>query len=154
MHPELLTLLSAVAAVTDQIEVGGAVSSYGLPHCAARMLANIDHISSGRAAWDLASSVSDEETRNFDRQQHYGHAERYARAGEFIEAVQKLWDSWGNKALFRNTASRHYADPEAPITLITMETSSTYGPINEPRPPQRHPVLIVRILPPPRCAAR
>ncbi|SHM69833.1 LLM class flavin-dependent oxidoreductase [Phytopseudomonas punonensis] len=144
VRPEPLTLLSALAAVTDRIGVGGTVSSsYALPYSAARMLANIDHISGGRAAWNLVTSVSDGEARNFGRQQHYGHAERYARAGEFIEVVQKLWDSWGDEALLLDAQQGVFADPDAFHYLHHRgEFFDIKGPINIPRPPQGQPVLI------------
>lgn len=144
VRPEPLTLLAALAAVTDHIGVGGTVSSsYALPYTAARMLANIDHISGGRGAWNLVTSVSDGEARNYGRQQHYGHAERYARAEEFIEVVQKLWDSWGDDALLLDAQSGRYAEPEAFHYLNHAGNFfDVKGPINIPRPPQGQPVLI------------
>ena len=144
VRPEPLTLLAALAAVTDHIGVGGTVSSsYALPYSAARMLANIDHISGGRAAWNLVTSVSDGEARNFGRPEHYGHAERYARAAEFIEVVQKLWDSWGDDALVLDAEQGIYANPEAFHYLHHQgEFFDIKGPINIPRPPQGQPVLI------------
>ncbi len=59
------------------------------------MLANIDHISGGRSAWNVVTSVSYGEARNCGREKHFSHGERYERASEFTDVVQKLWDSWG-----------------------------------------------------------
>ncbi|MGI4838158.1 MAG: LLM class flavin-dependent oxidoreductase [Janthinobacterium lividum] len=143
-RPEPLTLLAALAAVTDQIGIGGTVSSsYSAPYTAARMLANIDHISGGRAAWNVVTSVSDGEARNHGRTEHFAHGERYGRASEFIEVVQKLWDSWGDDALVKNTREGLYADP-AKFHYVDHhgEHFDVRGPINIPRPPQGQPVLI------------
>lgn len=144
VRPEPITLLSALAAITDNIGIGGTISSsYAVPYTAARMLANIDHISAGRAAWNLVTSVSDGEARNFGRPSHFSHAERYDRAAEFIDVVQKLWDSWGDDALVLNSDEGVYADPAA-FTYIDHKGThfDVKGPINIPRPPQGHPVLI------------
>lgn len=143
-RPEPLTLLAALAAVTDQIGIGGTVSSsYSAPYTAARMLANIDHISGGRVAWNVVTSVSDGEARNHGRTEHFAHGERYGRASEFIEVVQKLWDSWGDDALVKNTREGLYADP-ARFHYVDHhgEHFDVRGPINIPRPPQGQPVLI------------
>jgi alkanesulfonate monooxygenase SsuD/methylene tetrahydromethanopterin reductase-like flavin-dependent oxidoreductase (luciferase family) len=114
VRPEPLTLLAALAAVTDHIGIGGTVSSsYSAPYTAARQLANIDHISGGRAAWNVVTSVSDGEARNHGRPQHFGHGARYERAEEFIDVVQKLWDSWGDDALLKDAANGLFADPSA-----------------------------------------
>ena len=144
VRPEPLTLLAALAAVTDRIGVGGTVSSsYSPPYSAARMLANIDHISGGRSAWNVVTSVSDGEARNYGRSEHYSHAERYGRADEFIDVVQKLWDSWGDGALVTDAESGVYADPER-FTYVDHQGANfqVRGPINIPRPPQGQPVLI------------
>lgn len=144
VRPEPLTLLSALAAVTDHIGLGGTISSsYNEPYAAARMLANIDHISHGRVGWNLVTSVSDGEARNFGRAQHYGHAERYRRAAEFIDVVGKLWDSWEADALVLDRERGQFADP-AKFHYIDHhgEWFDVRGPINVPRPPQGQPVLI------------
>ena len=143
-RPEPLTLLAALAAVTDHIGIGGTVSSsYSAPYTAARMLANIDHISEGRAAWNVVTSVSDGEARNHGRAEHFAHGERYARAEEFIGVVQKLWDSWGDDALIKDAQQGLYADPSR-FHYIDHHGAhfNVRGPINIPRPPQGQPVLI------------
>ncbi|MBC3478007.1 LLM class flavin-dependent oxidoreductase [Pseudomonas taiwanensis] len=144
VRPEPMTLLSALAAVTDKIGVGGTVSSsYQPPYSVARMLANIDHISGGRAAWNVVTSVSDGEARNYGRSHHYSHAERYEKASEFIDVVTRLWDSWGDGALLPRTEDGFYADPEHMRYINHNGRHFTVkGPINLPRPPQGQPVLI------------
>lgn len=144
VRPEPLTTLAALAAVTDHIGIGGTVSSsYSAPYTAARMLANVDHISGGRSAWNLVTSVSDGEARNYGRSQHFGHAERYGRANEFIELVQHLWDSWGDGALVLDAESGRYADPTK-FHYVNHHGANfdVRGPLNIPRPPQGQPVLI------------
>ncbi|WP_213875804.1 LLM class flavin-dependent oxidoreductase [Pseudomonas sp. dw_358] len=143
-RPEPLTLLAALAAVTEHIGIGGTVSSsYSAPYTAARMLANIDHISGGRAAWNVVTSVSDGEARNHGRSEHFAHGERYERAEEFIDVVQKLWDSWGDDALVKDVENGLYADPSRFHYVDHHgEHFDVRGPINIPRPPQGQPVLI------------
>ncbi|KJF70746.1 LLM class flavin-dependent oxidoreductase [Agrobacterium rhizogenes] len=143
-RPEPLTTLAALGAVTDHIGIGGTISSsYASPYAAARMLANIDHISGGRAAWNLVTSVSDGEARNFGREQHFGHEERYLRAIEFADVMGKLWDSWEADALVLDKKSGVFADPTK-FHYIDHEGDffKIRGPINVPRPPQGRPVLI------------
>lgn len=143
-RPEPMTMLAALAAVTDRIGLGGTISSsYANPFAAARTIANIDHISGGRAAWNLVTSVSDGEARNFGRDAHYSHEERYRRALEFADVVTKLWDSWEDGALVIDKASGVFADP-AKFHYIDHEGEffKVRGPINVPRPPQGRPVLI------------
>jgi FMN-dependent oxidoreductase (nitrilotriacetate monooxygenase family) len=144
VRPEPMTLLSALAAVTDRIGLGGTVSSsYQPPYSTARMLANIDHISGGRAAYNVVTSVSDGEARNYGRDEHFSHAARYERASEFIEVVQKPWDSWGDDALLHKSSDGFYADPQH-FHYVDHDGPSfkVKGPINLPRPPQGQPVLI------------
>ncbi|WP_313611802.1 NtaA/DmoA family FMN-dependent monooxygenase [Pantoea piersonii] len=141
---EPLTLLAALAAVTDRIGLGGTVSSsYSLPYTTARQLANIDHLSGGRAAWNLVTSVSDAEARNFGRDSHYSHAERYARAAEFITLMKKLWDSFDDDAIVIDKANALFARPDGFRYLNHHETFfDVRGPLNIPRPPQGYPVVI------------
>lgn len=141
---EPMTLLSALAAVTDDIGLGGTISSsYSLPYSAARMLANIDHISAGRAAWNLVTSVSDAEARNFGRPQHFSHQARYERAAEYIALVKQLWDSFEEHAFVGDKKGAQYARPDAFHYLHHQgDAFQVKGPLNVERPPQGHPVLI------------
>jgi len=141
---EPLTLLAALAVVTDRIGLGGTVSSsYSLPYTTARQLANIDHLSNGRAAWNVVTSVSDAEARNFGRDSHYSHNERYARAAEFINLMKKLWDSFDDDAMVIDKANAAFARPDAFHYLDHHDTFfDVRGPLNIPRPPQGYPVVI------------
>ncbi len=86
---EPLTLLSALAAVTERIGlVGTASTSFNEPYHIARKFASLDHISGGRAGWNLVTSSSEHEAKNFNRDRHFDHAERYARAAEFAEVTE------------------------------------------------------------------
>src|ERR1700733_14265924 len=138
-----LTLLPALAAVTTHIGVvATATTSYNEPYHIARKFASLDHISGGRAGWNVVTSSNIAEAYNFGREQHYEHGERYDRAIEFVEVVQGLWDSWDDDAMVRDRASARYFDPAKLHTLNHQGTHfSVRGPLNVARPPQGHPVL-------------
>ncbi len=141
---EPLTLLAALAAVTDRIGLGGTVSSsYSDPYTTARQLANIDHISGGRAAWNVVTSLTHAEARNFGRSQHFSHEDRYRRAAEFIDVMKALWDSFEEDALVVEKNSARFADPARFHRFDHRgESFEVQGPLNLPRPPQGHPVVI------------
>lgn len=141
---EPLTLLSALSAVTERIGlVSTASTSYNEPFHVARKMASIDHLSGGRAGWNIVTSTLTSEARNFGRDEHIGHAERYARAREFTEIVLGLWDSWDDDAFQRNKKSGLFFSPEKLHTLAHRgEYFSVQGPLNIPRPPQGYPVLV------------
>jgi len=141
---EPITLLSALAMATDHIGLTATAStSYNEPYHVARKFASLDHISGGRAGWNLVTSVQDAEAQNFGREQHYSHEERYARAREFAEVVKGLWDSWEDDAFLRDVESGLYFDPDKLHTLdFKGEHFFVKGPLNVPRPPQGHPVIV------------
>lgn len=141
---EPLTLLAALAAVTNRIGLGGTVSSsYSDPYTTARQLANIDHISGGRAAWNVVTSLTHAEARNFGRSQHFSHEDRYRRAAEFIDVMKALWDSFEEDALVVEKNSARFADPARFHRVDHRgESFEVQGPLNLPRPPQGHPVVI------------
>ncbi|MEE4453521.1 LLM class flavin-dependent oxidoreductase [Novosphingobium resinovorum] len=144
IHVEPLTLLSALAVSTSRIGLGATIStSYSEPYHAARMFASIDHFSGGRAAWNAVTSVNDGEARNFSREEHLGHAERYERAAEFIDVVRLLWDTWEEDAIAPDKAAARYSDP-ARIHYADHRGKwfQVKGPLGAVRPPQGHPVLI------------
>lgn len=140
---EPLTLLSAIAAVTKRIGlVSTATTSYNEPYTIARKFASLDHISHGRAGWNVVTSANRSEAHNFGRAEHYEHGARYARAIEFVEVVRGLWDSWDDDAFVRDRPSRRYFLPEKLHLLEHRgEHFSVRGPLNVARPPQGHPVL-------------
>ncbi len=91
----------------------------------ARKFASLDHISGGRAGWNLVTSGMAAEALNFNRDAHYGHAERYERANEFAEVVTALWDSWDDDAFMRDKASGQFFDPgEDACRSITRASTS------------------------------
>ncbi|NUT10926.1 MAG: LLM class flavin-dependent oxidoreductase [Nonomuraea sp.] len=140
---EPLTLLAALAAVTDHIGLIATVSTtYNEPFHVARKFASLDHISGGRAGWNIVTSASEAEARNFgvDRP---AHAARYARATEFLEVVGKLWDSWEDDAIVGDRVGGRYADTGK---IHAIEHAGAHfavrGPLNTSRPPQGHPLLV------------
>src|SRR5690606_7161332 len=112
-HFEPLTLLSALAAVTEQIGLIATVSTtYNEPYHVARKFASLDQISGGRSGWNLVTSSGEGEAQNFNLDAHVDHAQRYARAAEFHDVVLGLWDSWEDDAFIRDKDSGVYFEPE------------------------------------------
>lgn len=144
IHPEPLTLLTALALSTQRIGLGATISTtYSEPYHVARMFASIDHFSGGRAAWNAVTSVNDGEARNFSKAEHLGHAARYDRAAEFIEVTRLLWDTWEEDAIAPDKASGRYADAsKIHYADHRGEWFQVKGPLGAVRPPQGHPVLI------------
>ena len=141
---EPITLISALAGVTNRIGLTCTAStSYNEPFHVARKFASLDHISGGRAGWNLVTSGMAAEALNFNRDAHYGHAERYERANEFAEVVTALWDSWDDDAFMRDKASGQMFDPAKMHVLNHVgKHFKVKGPLNIPRPPQGHPVIV------------
>lgn len=143
-HFEPLTLLSALAAVTSRIGLVATVTTtYNEPYHVARKFASLDHLSGGRAGWNLVTSANAAEAWNFGRDHHLEHARRYARAEEFIDVVTGLWDSWEDDAFVRDKASGRYAD--ASKLHVQDHRGAEFrvrGPLNVARPPQGWPVRV------------
>ncbi|MCO4877287.1 LLM class flavin-dependent oxidoreductase [Paraburkholderia caribensis] len=141
---EPLTLLSALAAVTQRIGlVGTASTTFNEPYHIARKFASLDHISGGRAGWNLVTSSSALEAKNFNFDEHLAHARRYERAVEFAEVVEGLWDSWDEDAFVRDKASGRYFDPSKRHVLDHRgEFFNVRGPLNVERSPQGRPVVV------------
>ncbi|QXG47987.1 LLM class flavin-dependent oxidoreductase [Pseudomonas viridiflava] len=143
-HFEPLTLLSALSAVTDHIGlIATATTTYNEPYHVARKFASLDHLSGGRAGWNLVTSDAAAEAQNFGRSEHVGHAERYSRAREFHQVVTGLWNSWADDAFTRDKASGQYYDP-AKVQVLNHqgEHFSVKGPLNVARSPQGQPVVV------------
>ncbi len=141
---EPLTLLSAVAGATKRIGLGATVStSFSEPYNVARFFASLDHISGGRAAWNVVTSANDFAARNFGHAKLPPHSERYERAGEFVEVVKKLWNSWEPDAFIYDTAEKLTFDP-AKFHLVQHEGKHfrVHGGLNIAPAPQGHPVII------------
>jgi FMN-dependent oxidoreductase (nitrilotriacetate monooxygenase family) len=141
---EPITLLSALSAVTKNIGfVATASTSYNEPYHIARKFASLDHISGGRAGWNLVTSSSEHEAHNFGRDEHYAHGERYERAEEFADVVRGLWDTWEDDAFPRDKESGIYFDPDKQHILNHKgKHFKVRGPLNVARAPQGHPVLV------------
>ncbi len=143
-HFEPLTLLSALAAVTERIGLIATVSTtYNEPYHVARKFASLDQISGGRAGWNLVTSSGHGEAENFNLQKHVEHATRYARAEEFHDVVLGLWDSWEDDAFVRDRESGVYFDPDKLHVLHHHgEHFQVRGPLNVARSPQGRPVVV------------
>ena len=140
---EPLTLLSALAASTEHIGlIATASTTYNHPYTLARAFASLDHLSGGRAGWNIVTSSSAIEAGNFGIERP-DHARRYERAEEFLEVVAALWDSFGDDAIVADTTSGVYADTDriAPIDHHG-EFFDVAGPLNVPRPVQGYPLLV------------
>jgi N-acetyl-S-(2-succino)cysteine monooxygenase len=140
---EPITLLSGIAGLTERIGlVSTATTSYNEPYNVARKFASLDHISGGRAGWNVVTSANISEAFNFGREAHFEHGERYDRALEFTEVVFGLWDSWDDDAFLRDRTTGRYFDPTKLHTLNHKgEHFSVRGPLNVARPPQGRPVI-------------
>jgi N-acetyl-S-(2-succino)cysteine monooxygenase len=141
---EPLTLLSALSAVTEHIGlVATASTTYNEPYHLARKFASLDHLSGGRAGWNIVTSSQDAEARNFNRDHHMDHALRYERAREFVRVTTGLWDSWDDDAFLRDKESGVYVDPDKVHVLNHKDKHfSVRGPLNVARPVQGYPVLV------------
>ncbi|MBN8992866.1 MAG: LLM class flavin-dependent oxidoreductase [Rhizobiales bacterium] len=139
-----LVVLSIIAGATKHLGLGATISTtYAQPYVLARTLATLDHLSGGRAAWNIVTSFQDSEARNFGLTEQLAREERYERADEFLEVVTRLWDSWEDGALVRDRRTPLFADP-ARVHRIDHSGKwfNVRGPLNVSRPPQGRPVFI------------
>ncbi len=141
---EPITLLAALATHTTRIGlVATASTSYNEPFHVARKFASLDHLSNGRAGWNLVTSGQENEARNFNRETHYQHGERYDRAREFARVVLGLWDSWDDDAFVRDKETGQFFHPDKLHNLNHRgEHFSVLGALNIPRCPQGYPVIV------------
>jgi N-acetyl-S-(2-succino)cysteine monooxygenase len=141
---EPVTLLTALAGATTRIGLGGTVStSFSEPYNVARQFASLDHISAGRAAWNVVTSANDYAARNFGHATLPPHALRYEKAGEFVDVVNALWNTWDDDAFILDRASGLFFDP-AGLHAVHHEGKffKVDGALNIARSPQGHPVII------------
>ena len=141
---EPFTLLAALAGATEHIGlVATASTTYDEPYHVARRFASLDHISGGRAGWNVVTTGNPETALNFGLDEHVEHGERYKRAREFFDVVTGLWDSFADDAFVRDVESGVYFDPEKMHTLNHKgEFLAVKGPLNIARPPQGWPVIV------------
>lgn len=149
-HPSFLcrfeptTLISVLSATTTHIGLGATVStSFNEPFNVARIFGSIDHISNGRAAWNVVTSSNAAAALNFNLDQHLEHELRYERAQEFVDVVKGLWDCWEDGAIVADKATGQYVDADKVRPLNHKgRFFRVKGPINMARCPQGHPVII------------
>ena len=149
-HPSFLcrfeptTLISVLSASTRHLGLGATVSTtYGEPYHVARTFASIDHISNGRAAWNVVTSSRDKAALSFSRDEHLEHDLRYEVAQEFVDVVRGLWDCWEDGAIVAEKATGTYLD-ETKVRRLNHRGRffQVEGPVNMSRSPQGHPVII------------
>ena len=141
---EPTTLIGALSAVTRHIGLGATVStSFGEPYHVARAFASLDHLSGGRAAWNVVTSSNSVAALNFSREKHYEHDLRYEIASEFVDVVRGLWDCWDDDAVVADRATGKFLDA-AKVHPLNHKGRffSVKGPMNMQRCPQGHPIII------------
>jgi FMN-dependent oxidoreductase (nitrilotriacetate monooxygenase family) len=149
-HPSFLcrfeptTLISVLSGCTKHVGLGATVStSFGEPYHVARTFASLDHISRGRAAWNVVTSSAAAAALNFSREKHFEHELRYEIANEFVDVVTGLWDCWDEGAIVADKDTGQYIDPSKVRALNHKgRFFQVKGPINMARAPQGHPVII------------
>ncbi len=139
-----LTLLPVLAMFTEHLGlIATASTTFEPAYTIARRFASLDHISGGRAAWNLVTTSNPDTALNFGMTEHMEHGERYRRAREFFDVVTGLWDSWADDAFIRDVEEGLYFDPERLHVLDHKgEFLSVRGPLNIARPIQGWPVIV------------
>ncbi|HKA56032.1 MAG TPA: LLM class flavin-dependent oxidoreductase [Candidatus Binatia bacterium] len=139
-----LTLLPALAVVTEHLGlIATASTTYNDPYHIARKFASLDHLSGGRAGWNVVTSGNPHEAMNFGLEEHVEHETRYRRAREFFDVVTGLWDSWADDAFIRDVETGIYFDPgKLHILNHEGEFLKVRGPLNIARPIQGWPVIV------------
>lgn len=142
LEPTLL--LTALAAVTEHIGlIATASTSYNEPYNLARRFASLDHISGGRAGWNIVTTAGADAARNFGLDDTPLHRDRYRRAAEFVEVSTKLWDSWADDAVVADKEAGVHARADRVRGIAhTGEFFRVDGPLNVQRPPQGYPLLV------------
>ncbi len=139
-----LILLPALAVVTEHLGlIATASTTYNEPYHVARKFASLDHISGGRAGWNVVTSGNPDEAMNFGLEEHVEHTARYRRAREFFDVVTGLWDSWADDAFIRDAETGVFFDPEK-LHILNHKGKHfrVRGPLNIARPIQGWPVIV------------
>ncbi len=141
---EPFTLLSALAAITEHIGlIATGSTTFDEPYHIARRFASLDHISGGRAGWNIVTTSNPDAALNFGREDHMEHGDRYRRAREFYDVVTGLWDSFADDAFVRDAEQGLYFDP---ARMHVLDHKGNYlsvrGPLNIARPVQGWPVIV------------
>ncbi|MBV9793647.1 MAG: NtaA/DmoA family FMN-dependent monooxygenase [Actinobacteria bacterium] len=139
-----ISVLSALAATTSRIGlIGTGSTTYSKPWELARRFATLDHLSGGRAGWNIVTTVTPLAAAAFGEPFHPDHADRYARAHEFVEVVQRVWDSWDDDAVIGDREHGVWADRgRLHDPRFHGQYYDSQGVLPFPRPPQGHPVLV------------
>jgi FMN-dependent oxidoreductase (nitrilotriacetate monooxygenase family) len=143
-NPDPVSLISTLSAVTERIGLVATLSTtYHEPYAVASKFGTLDHLSGGRAGWNVVTTWEDKAALNFSRSKAMEKADRYVRGREFIDACTALWDSWDDAAVLQDRASGRFLDP-ALIRPVEhrSDSFSVRGPLRQPRPPQGWPVLV------------
>ncbi|HYM73166.1 MAG TPA: LLM class flavin-dependent oxidoreductase [Stellaceae bacterium] len=149
-HPSFMcrfeptTLLAVLSTCTTHLGLGATVStSFNEPFNVARIFGSLDHLSGGRAAWNVVTSSNTKAALNFNLEEHLDHELRYARANEFVDVVRGLWDCWDDGAIVADTATGQFIDAGKVRQLNHKgRFFQVKGPVNMARCPQGHPVII------------
>jgi len=142
-RPDAFTVLAALAAVTEHLGLAAtATATYNEPYELARKIASLDHLSGGRAAWNVVTSPDAWTGENFRRGGFLAREDRYPRAIEFVEAARTLWDSWAPDAISADTGIGEYADPDAGRFAHHGPHFGIEGRFTVPRTPQGRPIVI------------
>lgn len=141
---EPITVMTAIVAATERIGViGTASTTYTEPYNLARQFAALDHLSRGRAGWNIVTTGAANAAANFGLDAHPLHRDRYSRAEEYVEVVTKLWDSWEDDAVVADRESGLFADTDKIHSIDHVgEHFRVKGPLNAPRSPQGRPVYV------------
>lgn len=139
-----VSLLSVLSSVTEKVGLVATLSTtYNEPYDIAAKFATLDHLSGGRAGWNVVTTSDDKAAANFSRQAAMDKADRYMRGREFVDVCTALWDSWEDQALVRDTASGRFCDPSRIHAIDCKGASfSVKGPLRMPRPVQGWPLLV------------
>jgi FMN-dependent oxidoreductase (nitrilotriacetate monooxygenase family) len=141
---EPTVLLAAIAAVTERIGlIATASTTYNEPYNLARRFASVDHISGGRAGWNVVTTAGDAAARNFSLAGQPAHSQRYERAAEFLDVAKKLWDSWEDDAVVADKGAGVWADSSS-VHPVNHEGRhfQVEGALDVPRSVQGHPVIV------------
>ena len=149
-HPSFMcrfeptTLISVLSTMTTHVGLGATVStSFSEPFNVARLFGSIDHLSGGRAAWNVVTSSNAKAAQNFNLDEHLEHELRYQRAEEFVDVVRGLWDCWEDRAIVANKETGQFIDANKVRPLNHHgRFFQVRGPVNQSRSPQGHPVII------------
>jgi FMN-dependent oxidoreductase (nitrilotriacetate monooxygenase family) len=139
-----LTLLPVLAVATNHLGlIATASTTFEQPYLIARRFASLDHISGGRAGWNIVTTSNPDAALNFGMDEHMEHGERYRRAREFYDVVTGLWDSWADDAFVRDVSTGIFFDP-AKLHVLGHKGQylSVRGPLNIARPVQGWPVIV------------